>query len=231
MRKLPRPQYYRVSAIHRLAINDQTIWQYRPTLTVVLKLWTCDCSGALRFMRRIIGLKDEYYNRYIMKGNLFEPVINALLDNGTRYNLLNSAIIELFEFIKVVRTSSCVWRTSSLFLWALLSSHEGSFFVRRTLSLLSHTLWTTSTKRWSPSSTCRRLRVWRADTSRRKTDRVEDSAGALPSQQLTETAQARTCPPWFFTKMNVILAGIAERLARSRRTRTCGWTKTRKKTT
>lgn len=53
-------------------------------------------------MRRIIGLKDEYYNRYIIKGNLFEPVINALLDNGTRYNLLNSAIIELFEFIKVV---------------------------------------------------------------------------------------------------------------------------------
>ncbi|XP_016350499.1 serine/threonine-protein phosphatase 4 regulatory subunit 3-like isoform X1 [Sinocyclocheilus anshuiensis] len=56
---------------------------------------------ALRFMRRIIGLKDEYYNRYIVKGNLFEPVINALLDNGTRYNLLNSAIIELFEFIRV----------------------------------------------------------------------------------------------------------------------------------
>lgn len=56
---------------------------------------------ALRFLRRIIGLKDEFYNRYIIKGNLFEPVINALLDNGTRYNLLNSAIIELFEFIRV----------------------------------------------------------------------------------------------------------------------------------
>lgn len=63
-------------------------------------------QGALRFMRRIIGLKDEYYNRYIIKGNLFEPVINALLDNGTRYNLLNSAIIELFEFIKVVSRST-----------------------------------------------------------------------------------------------------------------------------
>lgn len=60
--------------------------------------------GALRFMRRIIGLKDEFYNRYITKGNLFEPVINALLDNGTRYNLLNSAVIELFEFIRVVRS-------------------------------------------------------------------------------------------------------------------------------
>ncbi|XP_064220194.1 serine/threonine-protein phosphatase 4 regulatory subunit 3B isoform X7 [Aotus nancymaae] len=66
------------------------------------------CPGALRFMRRIIGLKDEFYNRYITKGNLFEPVINALLDNGTRYNLLNSAVIELFEFIRVIQGSSYV---------------------------------------------------------------------------------------------------------------------------
>ncbi|KAJ8013884.1 hypothetical protein DPEC_G00034430 [Dallia pectoralis] len=63
---------------------------------------------ALRFMRRIIGQKDEYYNRYIIKGNLFEPVINTLLDNGTRYNLLNSAIIELFEFIKVEDIKSLI---------------------------------------------------------------------------------------------------------------------------
>ncbi|NXK04441.1 P4R3B phosphatase, partial [Herpetotheres cachinnans] len=63
---------------------------------------------ALRFMRRIIGLKDEFYNRYITKGNLFEPVVNALLDNGTRYNLLNSAVIELFEFIRVVNIKSLI---------------------------------------------------------------------------------------------------------------------------
>ncbi|NXR23359.1 P4R3B phosphatase, partial [Cinclus mexicanus] len=63
---------------------------------------------ALRFMRRIIGLKDEFYNRYITKGNLFEPVINALLDNGTRYNLLNSAVIELFEFIRVVSAAAAL---------------------------------------------------------------------------------------------------------------------------
>ncbi|XP_047621561.1 serine/threonine-protein phosphatase 4 regulatory subunit 3B-like [Phacochoerus africanus] len=60
-----------------------------------------NCLSALRFMRRMIGLKDELYNCYIIKGNLFEPIVNALLDNGTRYNLLNSAIIELFEYIRV----------------------------------------------------------------------------------------------------------------------------------
>jgi len=56
---------------------------------------------ALRFMRKIIALKDEFYNRYIIKGNLFSPVIDALISNYDRYNLLNSAILEMFEFIKI----------------------------------------------------------------------------------------------------------------------------------
>jgi len=56
---------------------------------------------ALRFMRKIIALKDEFYNRYIIKGNLFSPVVDALISNYERYNLLNSAILELFEFIKI----------------------------------------------------------------------------------------------------------------------------------
>ncbi|KPP77913.1 serine/threonine-protein phosphatase 4 regulatory subunit 3A-like [Scleropages formosus] len=56
---------------------------------------------ALRFMRKIIGLKDEFYNRYIMRNFLFEPVVKAFLNNGSRYNLMNSAIIEMFEYIRV----------------------------------------------------------------------------------------------------------------------------------
>lgn len=56
---------------------------------------------ALRFMRKIINLKDEFYNRYIIRGNLFIPVVDALMANYDRYNLLNSAILELFEYIKM----------------------------------------------------------------------------------------------------------------------------------
>ncbi|XP_018322468.1 serine/threonine-protein phosphatase 4 regulatory subunit 3 [Agrilus planipennis] len=56
---------------------------------------------ALRFMRKLIALKDEFYNRYIIKGNLFAPVVEAFVRNNGRYNLLDSAIIELFEFIKL----------------------------------------------------------------------------------------------------------------------------------
>ncbi|KAK2497545.1 hypothetical protein MC885_000521 [Smutsia gigantea] len=64
--------------------------------------------GAVRFLRRMIGLNDELYNYYIIKGNLFEPVVNAFLSNGTRYNMLNSAIIELFEYIRVENIKSLV---------------------------------------------------------------------------------------------------------------------------
>jgi len=54
-------------------------------------------------MRKILALKDEFYNRYIIKGNLFAPVIDAFIRNNGRYNLLDSAILEMFEFIKLVR--------------------------------------------------------------------------------------------------------------------------------
>ncbi|XP_060552495.1 serine/threonine-protein phosphatase 4 regulatory subunit 3A-like isoform X1 [Ruditapes philippinarum] len=56
---------------------------------------------ALRFMRKIIGMKEDFYNRYIIKGNLFKPVVEAFKCNGNKYNLLNSAMIELFEFIRL----------------------------------------------------------------------------------------------------------------------------------
>jgi protein phosphatase-4 regulatory subunit 3 len=53
-------------------------------------------------MRKIIALKDEFYYRYIIKGNLFAPVIDEFVRNNGRYYLLDSAILEMFEFIKLV---------------------------------------------------------------------------------------------------------------------------------
>ncbi|KAJ7545388.1 hypothetical protein O6H91_09G117300 [Diphasiastrum complanatum] len=55
--------------------------------------------AAVRFLRACVGLKHEFYYRYLVKHNLFEPVIQAFLANGSRYNLLNSAVLELIEFI------------------------------------------------------------------------------------------------------------------------------------
>ena len=67
-----------------------------------LILFLSNFIDSLRFLRRIVGLKDEFYNRYIVKGQLFDPVVAAFKENGQRYNLLNSAIVELFEFIRAV---------------------------------------------------------------------------------------------------------------------------------
>ena len=53
----------------------------------------------------MIGLKDEFYNRYIVKNDLLKPVGDAFAANGKRYNLFNSAVIELFEFIRTVSHS------------------------------------------------------------------------------------------------------------------------------
>jgi len=57
--------------------------------------------NALKFFRKIIGLKDEFYNRYIIKFDLISYVVDAFIKNGLKHNMLNSAVLELFEFIKI----------------------------------------------------------------------------------------------------------------------------------
>mmetsp|Transcript_36846 Transcript_36846/g.103965 ORF Transcript_36846/g.103965 Transcript_36846/m.103965 type:complete len:862 (+) Transcript_36846:313-2898(+) len=70
----------------------------------VLRLLRCPqrwlMVAAVRFLRTCIGLKDEFYNRYLIRNNLLEPVVKAFNENGPRYNLLNSAILELVEFVR-----------------------------------------------------------------------------------------------------------------------------------
>ncbi|VDP33993.1 unnamed protein product [Soboliphyme baturini] len=58
-------------------------------------------SAALRLFRRIVQLKDEVYNSYIIGEQHFGPIIQRFRENGNKYNLLNSAFLELFEFIRV----------------------------------------------------------------------------------------------------------------------------------
>ncbi|CAH6784740.1 protein PPP4R3C [Phodopus roborovskii] len=76
---------------------------------------------AIRFMRQMVGHNDEIYNLYIMKKNLFEPVIKAFTRNGERNNMLNSAIIELFEFIREENIKSLIANVVENFFTALES--------------------------------------------------------------------------------------------------------------
>lgn len=57
-------------------------------------------TGAIRFFRRLIATKDSAYFELITDGDLFSPIISVLKSNGGRYNLLDSAILEMFEYIQ-----------------------------------------------------------------------------------------------------------------------------------
>ncbi|KAL9097410.1 MAG: hypothetical protein Q9165_000305 [Trypethelium subeluteriae] len=56
--------------------------------------------GALRYFRTCIGLQDEFHNRQIISNKLFEPIFKIVFETMPKDNLLNSACLELFEFIK-----------------------------------------------------------------------------------------------------------------------------------
>ena len=55
---------------------------------------------ALKFFRTAISLQDQFYSQQIIKSQSFEPIINIVIETMPRDNLLNSACLELFEFIR-----------------------------------------------------------------------------------------------------------------------------------
>ncbi|GJZ63973.1 serine/threonine-protein phosphatase 4 regulatory subunit 3-like protein isoform X4 [Tanacetum coccineum] len=56
--------------------------------------------AAVRFMRTLISHNDENLAYYIAKNNVLRPIVDAFICNGSRYNLLNSAVLDLFEHIR-----------------------------------------------------------------------------------------------------------------------------------
>ncbi|XP_059449711.1 uncharacterized protein LOC132180775 isoform X2 [Corylus avellana] len=56
--------------------------------------------AAVRFIRTILSRHDEHLINHMVKHNLLKPIVDAFVGNGNRYNLLNSAVLELFEYIR-----------------------------------------------------------------------------------------------------------------------------------
>ncbi|KAK3137457.1 hypothetical protein QOZ80_5BG0452470 [Eleusine coracana subsp. coracana] len=56
--------------------------------------------AAVRFMRTVIGTKDEFLIDRVIKFNLLKPIIEAFVENGDRYNMLHSGVLELLEYIR-----------------------------------------------------------------------------------------------------------------------------------
>ncbi|RVW99090.1 Serine/threonine-protein phosphatase 4 regulatory subunit 3 [Vitis vinifera] len=47
-----------------------------------------------------VPTRDEHLINHVIKNNLLKPVVDVFVANGNRYNLLNSAVLELFEYIR-----------------------------------------------------------------------------------------------------------------------------------
>jgi protein phosphatase-4 regulatory subunit 3 len=50
----------------------------------------------------MVALKDDAYLKQLIKSGLYGAVVHALVANGPKYNMLNSAVIDLFDYIRKV---------------------------------------------------------------------------------------------------------------------------------
>lgn len=66
-------------------------------LTIILQFYP---PAVIRFFKKLVATKDDDLCELIMKEDLFSPIIQVLKLNNSRYNLVDSAILELFEFIQ-----------------------------------------------------------------------------------------------------------------------------------
>ena len=55
---------------------------------------------ALKFFRTCVSLQDQFYATQITQNNTFDLILDIVIETMPRDNLLNSACLELFEFIK-----------------------------------------------------------------------------------------------------------------------------------
>ena len=55
--------------------------------------------AALRFLRSILSVHDEFYHRHIIQHDLFAQVFDALRENPVGDNLVSSSIVEMCDYI------------------------------------------------------------------------------------------------------------------------------------
>ncbi|KAF9093984.1 Platinum sensitivity protein [Mortierella sp. AD031] len=63
---------------------------------------------ALRFFRTCLGQNDDFYHRYLIKQNVIQHIMDMLLATGNKNNLVNSACIEFFDFVRSENIKSLI---------------------------------------------------------------------------------------------------------------------------
>ncbi|KAJ0244385.1 Binding protein [Hirschfeldia incana] len=56
--------------------------------------------AAVRFVRTLLSVHDDHVQNHVVKNNILKPIIDVFIANGNRYNLLNSAVLDLLEHIR-----------------------------------------------------------------------------------------------------------------------------------
>jgi protein phosphatase 4 regulatory subunit 3 len=54
----------------------------------------------LKFFRQCLGLQDEFYYQQLTTHHVFAPILDIVSETCLRENLLNSACLELFDFVR-----------------------------------------------------------------------------------------------------------------------------------
>ncbi|KAH1209067.1 Serine/threonine-protein phosphatase 4 regulatory subunit 3 [Glycine max] len=58
------------------------------------------CINPILTFRHGVALQDEHLVDHFVRSDLLKPIVDAFVANGNRYNLLHSAVLELFEYIR-----------------------------------------------------------------------------------------------------------------------------------
>ncbi|CAL4902836.1 unnamed protein product [Urochloa decumbens] len=85
---------------HRMKVHFSVSNAMEKILTLTCQRETALVVAAVRFMRTIIGRKDEFLNNHVIKLNLLKPIIELFVENGDRYNMLHSVVLELLDYIR-----------------------------------------------------------------------------------------------------------------------------------
>ena len=59
----------------------------------VLYTYSIFSSGAVRFLRRLLGQKEECYERYVIRSHIWQHVLQLASRVEKRVNLLSSALL------------------------------------------------------------------------------------------------------------------------------------------
>ncbi|GAA5982206.1 hypothetical protein JCM11641_006225 [Rhodosporidiobolus odoratus] len=62
--------------------------------------------AALRFIRSVVARTDDFYNRFLIKHDLIRPVLETADEEKEKDNLLGSACLEFFEYLRTTNAKA-----------------------------------------------------------------------------------------------------------------------------